>query len=102
MAKIISTIIFITLACGSTLVAAANTPEELERENLTRIIREVDYLIDEVKKIEKSAQNNNRVQFQYQLLIDDLIKIRQGVADHVNGSLDAARPIKSLNGVYGR
>lgn len=102
MAKILSTILFITLACGIRFATAANTPEELERENLTRIIREVDYLIDEVKKVEKSAQNNNRVQFQYKLLIDDLIKIRQGVADHVNGSLDAARPIKPLNGVYGR
>lgn len=102
MAKILSTILFFAMACSSQLASAGNTPEELERENLTRVIREVDYLIDEVKKIEKSAQNNNRVQFQYKLLIDDLIKVRQGVADHVNQSLDAARPIKPLNGVYGR
>lgn len=96
------TLLTLILICFSFLSSTASADSDSERENLSRIIREIDYLIGEVSNIKKDAPDNQRINFEYNMLIDDLIKVRQGISDHINSSLDASRPIKPLNGVYSR
>lgn len=73
-----------------------------ERENLARIVKEINFLIGEVKAIEADAPENTRIRFAYDLLREDLILMRQGISNHINGSLDATRPTKPLHGIYQR
>ena len=81
---------------------AAFADTDSENQNLSRIMREVEYLISEVNVIKADAPRDTRIRFEYDLLIEDLLKVRHGIADHVNGSLDASRPIKPINGIYRR
>ncbi len=73
-----------------------------ERQNLHRIMREIDFLIGEIKTIKADAPGNTRIKFEYNLLSSDLLKIRHGISDHINGSLDASRPIEPIHGIYKR
>lgn len=75
---------------------------DLERANLARMIREIEFLIGETKTMEAQAPDSVRIRFRYDLLREDLIRMRQAIADHINDSLDSARPVEPLHQMYRR
>ena len=86
----------------SLVTPAALADVDLERANLARMIREIEFLISETKTMEAQAPDNVRIRFRYDLLREDLIRMRQAVADHLNDSLDSARPVEPLHQMYRR
>ncbi len=102
MARKITTTLIICLSIFSLFSTNIYADSDSERENLARITKEIDFLIGEVNAIAKDAPANTRIQFRYDLLREDLIRMKQGISDHINGSLDASRPITPMNAVYRR
>lgn len=73
---------------------------EIERENLVKLVTEIDFLIDRVERVKHQGFDQSRLKFNYQALSDDLILIRGGINDHLIGSLRSGRVIEALNGNY--
>jgi RAQPRD family integrative conjugative element protein len=98
--RLLKALPFILILSLVTPVALADV--DLERANLARMIREIEFLLAETKTMEAQAPDNVRIRFRYDLLREDLIRMRQAIADHINDSLDSARPVEPLHQMYRR
>lgn len=79
---------------------SANADADLERNNLAKMVQEIDYLMTRVGDIQQDAPVNQRITFHYDTLKNDLNMIRVGINDHINQSLKAGRDLKPLSGQY--
>ena len=73
---------------------------DLERNNLSKLASEIDFLLDHVDKIRHTPITDQRLIFNYDYLKSDLLKIRAGINDHLNKSLASGRRIEPLMGDY--
>ncbi|MBT7208965.1 MAG: conjugal transfer protein [Gammaproteobacteria bacterium] len=79
---------------------SVNADADLERNNLAKLVQEIDYLMTRVDDIQQDAPANQRITFHYDTLKSDLNMIRIGINDHINQSLKAGRDLKPLSGQY--
>ncbi|MBT3724194.1 MAG: conjugal transfer protein [Gammaproteobacteria bacterium] len=77
-----------------------NADTDLERNNLAKLVQEIDYLMTRVNDIQQDAPGNQRITFHYDTLKNDLNMIRVGINDHINQSIKAGRDLKPLSGQY--
>ena len=73
---------------------------EIERQNLAKLVTEIDFLIARVEQIKHQRFEQSRLIFNYQTLSDDLSLIRSGINDFLKGSLNQGRVIEPLKGNY--
>jgi len=79
---------------------SVNADADLERNNLAKLVQEIDYLMARVDDIQQDSPGNQRITFHYDTLKNDLNMIRVGINDHINQSLKAGRDLKPLSGQY--
>jgi RAQPRD family integrative conjugative element protein len=79
---------------------SVNADADLERNNLAKLVQEIDYIMTRVDDIQQDASVNHRITFHYDTLKNDLNMIRVGINDHINQSLKAGRDLKPLSGQY--
>ena len=79
---------------------SVNADADLERNNLAKLVQEIDYLMTRVDDIQQGAPVNQRITFNYDTLKNDLNMIRVGINNHINQSLMAGRDLKPLSGQY--
>lgn len=65
-----------------------------EREALMAIEQEIKALNILVEDAKKYRDKKNRTQFDYQVLLDDLQKIRQGISSHLIAPMEPVVPSK--------
>lgn len=73
---------------------------DLERSNLAKLVKEIDYLMTRVEDIKQDVPAKQRITFHYETLKEDLNLIRVGINDHISQSLKAGRNLKPLSGQY--
>ncbi len=79
---------------------SVNADIDLERNNLAKLVEEIDYLMTRVNDIQQDSPGNQRITFHYDTLKNDLNLIRVGINDHINQSLKAGRDLRPLSGQY--
>ncbi len=73
---------------------------EIERQNLVKLVTEIDFLVERVEQIKHQRFEQSRIKFSYQVLRDDLLLMRSGINDFLEGSLNQGRVIEPLKGNY--
>ena len=73
---------------------------DLERTNLAKLVHEIDFLIHRVDQIKRGSGDHQNLKFHYNILAEDLKKVRAGINSHINQTLHAGRIIKPLTGHY--
>lgn len=75
-----------------------------ERADLARLVQELDWLIDEARRIEARAASatRNNIWFHFTDLATDLGRIRGGIADHLAGRVRQPNEIVPIRGRYTR
>ena len=85
---------------ASLSVSNAHAHEEIERENLSLFVKEIDFLIDEVDRMKQLSSKDARMMFDYESLKADLRSMRRGISGYINKDINDGRPIKLLKGSY--
>ncbi len=89
--------------CGTALFASSALADpESERSALAKLIHEIDALTPLVESAEVRADPDARIRFQYAWLRQDLARVRQGIADHLNAPQSEPRRFPPLRGDYRR
>lgn len=78
----------------------AQADEEIERENLARFVKEIDFLVSEVGRIEKLSSTNKQMIFDYTSLRKDLGAMREGIKSYINRDINDGHVIKPIKGQY--
>lgn len=73
-----------------------------ERAALTRLIHELEALAPLIDEASAQAELDTRIRFQYDWLRQDLMKIRTGIAEHINAPRAEPRKVPPLKGDYRR
>lgn len=87
-----------TLALAST----ANANNFAERESLAKLVHELDGLSALVDEAQGRANPDNRVRFQYNQLRKDILMMRLGIQEHLDGPTIEPRSYAPLSGDYRR
>lgn len=82
------------------LISPAQAHEEIERENLSLFVKEIDFLISEVERINKLSRTDSRMVFDYKSLRNDLMSMKQGIRSYINKDINDGRVIPPLKGDY--
>ncbi len=93
---LLKNLLFVACILPGNLIADS----DLERQNLANLIGELNYLISRTNQYSGSPYTDQRIRFHYELLKADLVLIRDGINDHIAGSLEAGRKLKPLAGNY--
>ena len=89
--------------CGTALFASSALADpESERSALAKLIHEIDALTPLVESAEAQADQDARIRFQYAWLRQDVARVRQGIADHLNAPQSEPRRFPPLRGDYRR
>ena len=89
--------------CGTALFASpVFADRESERGALAKLILEVDALTPLIQAAEAQADQDARIRFQYAWLRQDVARVRQGIADHLNAPQSEPRRFPPLRGDYRR
>jgi RAQPRD family integrative conjugative element protein len=75
---------------------------DAEREALARLAQELDALAPLIAEAEAQSSPDTRIRFRYDWLRQDLDKIRQGIADHLDAPRPEPRSVPPLRGDYRR
>ena len=87
--------------CDTTLFASSVFADrESERGALAKLIHEIDALTPLVESAEVQADPDARIRFQYDWLRQDVARVRQGIADHLNAPQSEPRRFPPLRGDY--
>jgi len=73
-----------------------------ERAALARLIHELEALTPLINKASAQAEPDIRIRFQYDWLRQDLMRIRTGIAEHINAPRAEPRKVPPLKGDYRR
>lgn len=74
--------------------------EEIERENLARFVKELDFLVSEAGRIEKLSSSNKQMIFDYKALRNDLDAMRDGINGYIKRDINDGRVINPIKGQY--
>lgn len=75
---------------------------DTERESLARIIHELEVLEPLLAEAKAAADPDARIRFRYDWLKQDLERIRQGIAEHIDAPRAEPRAVAPLRGDYRR
>lgn len=81
-------------------IPASYADQDSERERLSLLVMQLDRINQEVVDMSKAAPLGSKVVFNYEIFREDLAKIRNGIADYVDGSLMYPRTIAPVVGNY--
>ena len=73
-----------------------------ERETLARIIHELEVLAPLIGEAVSQANPDARIRFNYEWLRQDLVKIQQGLQEHIDAPRSEPRTFPPLRGDYRR
>jgi RAQPRD family integrative conjugative element protein len=82
--------------------SAANASNFAERESLAKLVHELDGLSALVDEAQGRANPDNRIRFQYNQLRKDLMMMRLGIQEHLDGPTIEPRNYAPLSGDYRR
>ena len=88
--------LLVTLISPATVMADADA----ERENLARLIHEIQALAPLIETAESHANPDARVGFRYDWLRQDLARIRDGIQAHIDAPRAEPRTFPPLRGDY--
>ncbi len=97
--KLYQTLLAITL-CLTSVTALADS--DGERDALARLIHELGALTPLIEEASAQAESDTRIRFQYDWLHQDLMRIRTGIAEHINAPRAEPRKVPPLKGDYRR
>jgi len=92
-------ILSLVLLLGA-VITPAHANEEIERENLSLFVKEIDFLISEVGRMKSLSRSDNRLIFDYSSLRSDLMSMKQGIRSYINKDINDGRIISPLKGDY--
>jgi RAQPRD family integrative conjugative element protein len=95
LASCLSAVLIICM--NATLVAG-----EQERYDLALVAKELDTLVQQIGNIKTNAneQQDSQIKFQFDDLIRDLNKVKDGISDYVSAELRHGNNIAPLDGRY--
>lgn len=82
------------------LSAVASASNFAERESLAKLIHEIDGLSSLVDEAQGRANPDSRIRFQYNLLRKDLMMMKLGIQEHLDGPTIEPRNYAPLSGDY--
>ncbi len=89
--------------CGTALFASSAFADlASERSALAKLIYEIDTLTPLIQSAEAQAEPDLRIRFQYAWLRQDLARVRQGIAEHLEAPQSEPRRFPPLRGDYRR
>lgn len=91
-------VVFVTAIVVCAQCVHAN--EDVEREELTRILNEIIYLKKSLIIARNRADKNASTQFDYDALADDLNHMSEGISDHLNHIRREPRTLPAIDGEY--
>lgn len=89
-------LIAVLIVCSQTVGAS----EDVEREELTRILHEIRYLEKSLIIARTRADEEAVTTFDYDALADDLYYISEGISDHLNRIRREPRTLPAIDGEY--
>ena len=97
--KKLNTLILVSIIC---LSQSANAEIWAERESIAKIELELAALESLVMTAKGQSNPEDRTTFNYQVLINDLRKIRSGIVNHLSAPMDPVVPstIEALSASY--
>jgi len=93
-------ILLVITLCLTSVTALADS--DGERDALARLIHELGALTPLIDEASAQAEPDIRIRFQYDWLRQDLMRIRTGIAEHINAPRAEPRKVPSLKGDYRR
>ncbi len=91
---------FLILGLSVTPVAFADV--DAEREALAKIIHELNALEPLIKRAEANADQDARIRLRYDWLRQDLLRVQQGIQEHIDVPRAEPRTFPPLRGDYRR
>ena len=85
---------------GILMTTSLKADTELENESLARIVQVLDSLTPIIDEAQRQADNNSRIQFQYDALRSDINKIKGGIEQKLNPPALEPRIIAPIQGDY--
>ncbi len=83
-----------------TITATADADVESEQAALSKLVKEIDFMILKINEIREDAPTQTRIKFNYSALSTDLENIRAGITDHIKGTLSTGRVIQPIKHQY--
>lgn len=74
--------------------------DEYEREELSRLLNELNYLDNIIVVAKNSGGEHGREQFDYTALEQDIQRIKNGIAQYLNTTKRDPRSVKKISGEY--
>ncbi len=96
MRNIVITLTLIMIAVAQ----PAQAHEEIERENLSLFVKEIDFLLTEIDRMKNLSRSGGRMIFDYTTLKNDLQSMRNGIRSYIKKDINDGRAIKPLEGKY--
>jgi len=90
----------LVLACLLGLPVATFADTDAEREALAKIIHELDAITPLIREAKAQANPDARIRFQYDWLLLDLTRIKQGITEHLYAPQTHPRHFPPLKGDY--
>lgn len=84
------------------LAGTASAENYAERESLSKLVHELDALKALVDEAQSRANPDARIRFQYNQLRKDLVMMRLGIKEHLDGPIIEPRDYEPLSGDYRR
>ena len=75
---------------------------EAEREALARLAHELEALEPLIRTAQSQAEPDRRIRFRYDWLRQDLLRVRQGIQDHIDAPRAEPRTFPPLHADYRR
>lgn len=97
MKSILPQSLFFLLLCITVQSARAN---DQEREVLSRLLHELNYLDNVIIVAKQSASDNSFSTFDYDALEHDLTQVKTGITDYLNQERREPRVIEAITGDY--
>lgn len=100
----VHSVLLVTIALTAALLSSAiiHADAHSEREMLNRLAQQIQALDELIDRAEAESEPDARVQFQYQWLRQDLVRVRKGIEDYVRGAHHDRRTYPPIEGEYQR
>jgi len=95
-------VIILTAAALLLAFNPLSADEDGEKAALARIAHELDALLPIVQQAETQANKDQRVQFEYNWLRQDIARLRAGIVEYINTPRIEPRSYEPLSGDYRR
>ena len=81
-------------------VSIVQASDDIERAELAKFAKEIDFLIAEVDQLKRHGNEQSRMLFQYDEMKADLLTIRRGISHFIQADVDSGEVILPLKARY--